>query len=57
MLGNIQISIIDATHGWQALASVTVMDEDGNPVSDTKVVGVKNGGGIMNGYSSPDLPA
>lgn len=39
MLGNIQISIIDATHGWQALASVTVMDEDGNPVSDAKVVG------------------
>ncbi|MCJ7741929.1 MAG: family 16 glycosylhydrolase [Methanoregula sp.] len=38
-VGDIQISVIDATHGWQALASVTVMDEDGNPVSDAKVVG------------------
>jgi beta-glucanase (GH16 family) len=38
-IGDIQVSAIDATSGWQALASVIVLDQDGNPVPQAKVAG------------------
>lgn len=36
---DIQVKAVNVTEGWQGQVQVTVVDEDGKPVSDAKVVG------------------
>jgi beta-glucanase (GH16 family) len=38
-IGDIQVRAIDAAHGWHALASVIVLDQDDHPIVQAKVVG------------------
>jgi|GEM_PF-551984 len=38
-VGDIQISAVEDANGWHALAQITVLDQDENPVPDVRIVG------------------